>query len=214
MIVLIHQLKIFQLWHIPLKMHQMRILKISQSSIFLKSILVISWFWFFSALLINLIPLISTEFFNTLELNILISYLLTFVGIIIGAFYSSIYFSKKRSDSSIFISLFIISIISLGLAFSVGLKIYLLYSVFLLFISSIAVFIIIPMFFKLQEHSHDINRARVIACNNVFNSFFIILSGVFTIIIFSFFEKSNYILYVFSLINLLYLYFLIKLYEK
>ena len=76
-----------------------RILKISQSSIFLKSILVISWFWFFSALLINLIPLISTEFFNTLELNILISYLLTFVGIIIGAFYSSIFFSKKMADS-------------------------------------------------------------------------------------------------------------------
>ena len=168
----------------------------SQKSLLL-SVLGISWFWFFGATLLALLPVYGKEILNV-DSNVVTMFLAIFsVGIATGSF-----LSEKVNKGRLELGLIPLGSlgISLGLIFlylnsfnsysseiqsitnfiSSSTNVAILINLFV--IALFGGMFIVPLVTFLQLRSKKEERARIIATNNIVNALFMVLSGVFIII--------------------------------
>jgi 1-acyl-sn-glycerol-3-phosphate acyltransferase len=158
------------------------------------SILGISWFWLFGAVMLSLFPIIATDIVNADE-RLVTMFLTTFsVGIALGSLLCE-KLSRQRLElglvplGSIGITLFagLLAFLLRGLSpgpeavgsFSFLLTVrgaLILIDLFLL--SVFSGFLIVPLYTMMQERSAVESRSRVIAANNVINALFMVIAAL------------------------------------
>ena len=181
------------------------VLKQRRKSVFL-SVVGISWFWFLGATYLTQLPAFVKDYFYG-DSSVVTLFLVTFsVGIAIGSILCE-KLSRRR------IELGIVPFGSIGLTFF-GIMLY-FYSgldiqveqnseivlgylevlsyfegkmaIFSLFMIGVfGGFYTVPLYALVQKRTEPKYRSRVIAANNMLNAFFMVLSAVFAIVLFSF----------------------------
>ncbi len=179
---------------------EMWILLREKKSIF-NSILGISWFWFFGASVLSVLPVYCKNFLGVNE-QVVTAFLAMFtIGIGVGSM-----ICEKLSFRRVEIGL--VPLGSLGMTFFLfdlfvvrpdwivtaelmGLREFLSEPqgrrllVDFFFTSVFGGFFIIPLYALIQERSHAESRSRVIAANNVMNALFMVVASVLTMIFYA-----------------------------
>lgn len=180
-----------------------------------KSVLAISWFWFIGALLLTEFPLIIKEIIGG-NPSIVTLFLTVFsFGIISGAILSE-KFSKQKVEIGlvplgslgmiIFLTLFIFNLDGFEHLGDGNISIFLesTNSFFILinlfFVSLSGGLFTVPLYAFIQETSPPDIRSRIIGANNIINSFFMVLSAIFTVILFN--SGANLVTLLYSVVIL------------
>lgn len=176
-----------------------------------RSILGISWFWFFGATLLSQFPALVKDILGGNEHVVTLLLAIFSIGIGIGSL-----LCEKMSGHKIEIGLVPfgaigLSIFCFDLYFTLkmisplheaGIMIFIqhVHSMRLLFdfigLSIFGGFFMVPLYALIQSRSEDSVRSRIIAANNIMNSAFMVISALFAIVLFSFhFSIKDLILY-------------------
>ncbi|MDR3607003.1 MAG: MFS transporter [Oligoflexia bacterium] len=145
----------------------------------IRSILLISWFWFFGAVLLALLPAFCRDFLKTDAKRVTL-FLTTFsIGIGVGSILCSAlsrYWKENYlvSAGAIGMSLFCADLFLSGVHQG---RIF--FDLALLSISG-GVFIV-PLYTRMQTHSEPSHLSRIVAANNILNALFMVLSAFFVI---------------------------------
>jgi len=161
-----------------------------------RSILAISWFWFYGALLITQFPAYTKTVLNGDETVVTLLLIVFTLGVGIGSLTYK-YIARINIDSTIMtiaivgltifgFNLYIISpeiqsnLMLLGLSslLSTTTNWYILAD--LMLIGVFGGLLIVPLYTTLQELSNPAFRARIIAANNIFNALFMVIGAVVT----------------------------------
>jgi len=185
-----------------------------------RSILGISWFWFFGAVMMTQFPIYTKEFLNSGESVVILLLTLFSVGIGIGSI-----LSEKLSDGDIEIGLVPVGAIGLTIG---GIALYfstielpsfegkelftaseflsiegsfnIIVSIFC--IGVFGGFYTVPLYTLIQLRTKDSERSRVIAINNIINALFMVISAIYSIIMLKYFSVIELILSI-AIINIL-----------
>jgi 1-acyl-sn-glycerol-3-phosphate acyltransferase len=185
-----------------------------------KSILGISWFWFFGAVLMTQFPVFTKDFLHSGETVVILLLTLFSVGIGIGSI-----LTEKLSDGDIELGL--VPVGALGLTLGViclyfstlGLPAFtneslLTASQFMAIdnawkvIGSIFIigifggFYTVPLYTLVQMRTEDSERSRVIAINNIINALFMVVSAIYSILMLNYLTVLELLLSV-AIINIL-----------
>lgn len=185
-----------------------------------KSILGISWFWFFGAVLMTQFPVFTKDFLHSGETVVILLLTLFSVGIGIGSI-----LTEKLSDGDIELGL--VPVGALGLTLGViclyfstlGLPTFtnealLTASQFMAIdnawkvIGSIFIigifggFYTVPLYTLVQMRTEDSERSRVIAINNIINALFMVVSAIYSIVMLNYLTVLELLLSV-AIINIL-----------
>lgn len=185
-----------------------------------KSILGISWFWFFGAVLMTQFPVFTKEFLNSGETVVILLLTLFSVGIGLGSI-----LTEKLSDGDVELGL--VPVGALGLTIG-GILLYfstlslpaftsdtlLTASKFLYLDNSFGVigsiliigvfggFYTVPLYTLIQLRTKDSERSRVISINNIINALFMVISAIYSIIMLKYFTVLELLLSV-AIINII-----------
>ena len=193
------------------------------------SVLAVSWFWFFGAGVLSVLPIYVREFLNADE-NVVTIFLAMFtVGIGIGSFLCE-KMSYKRVEiglvpiGSIGMTLFLIDLFLVGSPWSSLETGSLTANAFLnspqswrllfdfMMMSIFGGLYIVPLYTLIQDRSDDETRSRVIAGNNIVNAIFMVASSILVVIFYMFKLDTAQIFLVFALLNMIisvYIYFVV-----
>ncbi|MBX3017923.1 MAG: MFS transporter [Bdellovibrionaceae bacterium] len=183
------------------------------------SVLAVSWFWFFGAGLLSILPIYCKEYLNVDE-SVVTAFLTMFtLGIGVGSL-----LCEKLSKTMVEIGL-----VPLG---SLGMSVFLLDLVFVapswdtfnappLNLSAFLAttegprlladflgcaifggFFIVPLFALLQERSHPESRSQVIAANNVMNAIFMVASSLMLMVFYAWKLTLPEMFLIFTTLNL------------
>ncbi len=161
------------------------------------SILGISWFWFIGAAIMSQIPSLTHDVLGADE-NVANLFIATFsIGVGVGSFWCNRIFSNVITTKYIFltsigISVFIIDLFFASRIASVSYEPEQLKSIYeflskkhywrilmdLFFLAVISGLYVVPLFTVMQYFSSPVYRSRVIAVNNLINSFFMASSTI------------------------------------
>ncbi len=168
---------------------------LKQSKAIFNSVFGISWFWFFGAAILSILPIYCKDFLGTSE-HVVTAFLAMFtLGIGIGSILCE-KLSFRRVEiglvpiGSIGMTLFLVSLyflkpdwivdsnhlLSLGEFLSSSIGRLLLSDFFLM--SVFGGFFILPLYTLIQERSQPETRSRVIAGNNILNAVFMVASSL------------------------------------
>lgn len=162
----------------------------SKNQVYL-AILGISWFWFLGAVIIAQLPLLTRETLGADE-NVATLFLAVFsIGVGVGSFLCNKLIGNKLTTKYVFVSAICLSIFSVDLYFasriaevsyqpvhlksifeflSKGHYLRILFDLF--FIAAFGGLYVVPLFAVMQYFTSPQYRSRVIAANNLINSFF------------------------------------------
>ena len=162
----------------------------SRTQVYL-SILGISWFWFLGAVILAQIPTLTHDTLGADETvaNLFLSVFT--IGVGVGAFWCNKIFVNKITTKYVFLSAIGISLFCIDLSFACRIasisyepehlksiaeflskKHYWRILIDLFFISAISGVYVVPLFAVMQYFSSPSHRSRIIAVNNLINSFF------------------------------------------
>lgn len=185
-----------------------------------RSILAISWFWFFGAIFMTQFPVFTKEFLNSGETVVILLLTLFSVGIGLGSI-----LSEKLSDGDIELGLvpvgafgltvggFYLYFATLGLP-EMGETALLTAEQFLNIQNSwnvvASIFIIgifggfytVPLYTLIQMRTEEKERSRVIAINNIMNALLMVISAIYSIIALNYLTVLELLLSV-AIINIL-----------
>jgi len=162
-----------------------------------QSILANSWFWFFGAIILTLFPVFAIEVLNG-NPKVAIVLLATFtIGIALGSFACSIFSAGRVELGLVPIGALGMSLFAWNLGSSeivAGDQMRDLMQVLavegvpwalfnLVMIAFFAGLFIVPLYTYMQTHSDESKRSRIIAVNNIINSLFMIVAGIFGIVL-------------------------------
>jgi hypothetical protein len=171
-----------------------------KSSVF-KSILAISWFWFFGATLLSQFPILVKEVIGSSASLVTIFLTVFSIGIVIGSLLcEKLSFSKVEIGLVPFGSLgmivflldFCFNLQSFEKLNSSELSVFLdadksyriLIDLFLL--SVFGGFFTVPLYAFIQEEAAPENRSRIIGANNILNAIFMVVAAVFAVLVVKF----------------------------
>lgn len=171
-----------------------------KSSVF-KSILAISWFWFFGATLLSQFPILVKEVIGSSASLVTIFLTVFSIGIVIGSLLcEKLSFSKVEIGLVPFGSLgmivflldFCFNLQSFEKLNSSELSVFLdadksyriLIDLFLL--SVFGGFFTVPLYAFIQEEAAPENRSRIIGANNILNAIFMVVAAVFAVLVVNF----------------------------
>ncbi len=183
------------------------------------SVLAISWFWFFGAGILSILPIYGKDYLNV-EGNVVTLFLAMFtVGVGTGSILCE-KLSGKRVElglvpiGSIGLTLFLVdlyfaslnwlpkpSLYSFNDFFANTSSIRILFDFFMMSVSG-GIFIV-PLYTLLQERSDIKSRARVIASNNIMNALFMVLSSVLVMGMYALKLTPPEMILAFAIMNLL-----------
>ena len=182
------------------------------------SVLGISWFWFFGAGILSVLPVYCKNYLGV-DQTVATAFLAMFtIGIATGCILCS-KLSFKRVEiglvpiGSLGMTLFLIDLyfivpswpmdpaVPLGLQqfFSYGESWHLLADFLLM--SVFAGFYILPLNTLIQERSHVESRARVIAANNILNAIFMVIASILVMVFYSLHFSHPQVFLVFAVLN-------------
>lgn len=159
------------------------------------SILANSWFWFFAAIVLTMFPVFAIEILSG-NPKVAILLLATFtIGIALGSLACSLFSGGRVELGLVPIGAIGISIFTWNLGSSTVLPSEemrtlmqvlaepgALWAVFnLIMIAFFSGLYIVPLYTYMQTHSCESQRSRIIAVNNIINSFFMVVAGGFGI---------------------------------
>lgn len=190
------------------------ILNFSKDKYLRKNIFFISWFWFIGSILISQLPVILESNYNDAQDITIYFYLIILFGVIFGAKFSVFYFKGNKNQKNIY-KFFILNSLSL---FLLGLSEFynLIYLVcgLLFMVSFISISYVIPLYVNIQKYSLNKDRSKVIACNNIWNAIFMIISGIYIVLLylleFSIHDALKYL----SILNIILMFYTYKLLGK
>jgi 1-acyl-sn-glycerol-3-phosphate acyltransferase len=191
-----------------------------ERSIFL-SILGISWFWFFGAGVLSVLPAYCRQYLHGSEALITLFLALFSVGIGIGSLLCGQLSAHKLElglvpFGSIGISLFCFDLFWVGCPASLrtgaathltviellmtagGLRI----ATDLLCLAIFGGFFIVPLYTLMQQRSEEGERSRIIAGNNILNALFMVIAAVLLVVLFRLQFSIPQIFLLFGLLNL------------
>ena len=200
-------------WDMIKRIHRVR-------SIFL-SILGISWFWFFGAGVLSVLPAYCRKYLHGSEALITLFLALFSVGIGIGSLLCGQLSARKLElglvpFGSIGISLFCFDLFWVGCPASLrtgvgahltvmdllvtagGLRI----ATDLLCLAIFGGFFIVPLYTLIQQRSEEGERSRIIAGNNILNALFMVTAAVLLVVLFRLQFTIPQIFLIFGLLNL------------
>ena len=174
----------------------------SKNQVYL-SILGVSWFWFLGGVILAQIPALTRETLGADE-AVANLFLATFsIGVGVGAFWCNKIFANKITTKYVFISAIGISLFCIDLSFGCRIasisyepeqlksvaeflsrKHYWRILVDLFMIAMISGLYIVPLFAVMQYFSSPAHRSRIIAVNNLINSFFMVGATVILSLLF------------------------------
>jgi 1-acyl-sn-glycerol-3-phosphate acyltransferase len=189
-------------------------------SVFL-SILGISWFWFFGAAILSVLPAYCRDFLHGEETLITMFLALFSVGIGIGSILCSRLSARKLElglvpFGSIGMSLFAFDLFLTGcpntLLLSTGELVTILkllasaggwrIVIDLLFLAIFGGFFIVPLYTLIQQRSDEAERSRVIAGNNILNALFMVAAAILLVFLFDLDFNIPQIFLLLALLNL------------
>ncbi|MCB0366394.1 MAG: MFS transporter [Bdellovibrionaceae bacterium] len=182
------------------------------------SVLGISWFWFFGAGILTVLPVYCKDYLGVNQ-NVVTAFLAMFtVGIGIGSLLCS-KLSFKRVEiglvpiGSLGMTIFLIDLFlvvpswTMDPTYPLGIKEFFGYreswrllSDFLL-MSIFAGFYILPLNTLIQERSHSESRSRVVAANNILNAFFMVVASVVVMAFYMLHFSHPQVFLVFAILN-------------
>ena len=180
------------------------------------SVLAISWFWFFGAGVLSVLPIYVNEYLKANE-SVLTVFLAMFtLGIGIGSMICEWVFSKKVGFrivplSSLAMTLFLLDLsyignpwpgvpqVTLNYFFSTLLGWRLLFD--FLMMSVFGGLFIVPLYTQLQQKSEKDSRSRVIAANNIFNAVFMVVTSLLIMLCYKFYFNARDILVLLAVMN-------------
>lgn len=171
-----------------------------KSSVF-KSILAISWFWFFGATLLSQFPILVKEVIGSSASLVTIFLTVFSIGIVIGSLLcEKLSFSKVEIGLVPFGSLGMIVFLldfcfnlqsfeklnssELSVFLDADKSYHILIDLFLL--SVFGGFFTVPLYAFIQEESAPENRSRIIGANNILNAIFMVVAAVFAVLVVKF----------------------------
>ncbi|MGZ6440797.1 MAG: MFS transporter [Pseudobdellovibrionaceae bacterium] len=179
---------------------EMWILLREKKAIF-NSILGVSWFWFFGATVLSVLPIYCKSFLGANE-QVVTAFLAMFtIGIGVGSIIcEKLSFERVEIGlvplGSLGMTIFLFDLFRVTPHWSIGSELMgleqflsepqgrrLLFDFF--FTSVFGGFFIIPLYALVQERSHSDSRSRVIAANNVMNALFMVTASILTMIFYS-----------------------------
>lgn len=171
------------------------IIKITREvrSVFL-SVLGISWFWFFGAVLLSVFPIYVKNILNGNEHLVTLFLALFSIGVAIGSVGCE-RLSRKRLElglvpfGTIGMTLFILDLYIVGVPSFVSDQVVGVVEIFkykesirilfdLLMLSVFSGFFIVPLYTFIQQRSRSEVRSRIIAGNNILNALFMVASAI------------------------------------
>lgn len=182
-------------WDMIRRIHRVR-------SVFL-SILGISWFWFFGAGVLSVLPAYCRQYLHGSEALITLFLALFSVGIGIGSLLCGQLSARKLElglvpFGSIGISLFCFDLFMVGcpasMTTSVGTPLTVMellvtagglrIATDLLCLAIFGGFFIVPLYTLIQQRSEEGERSRIIAGNNILNALFMVMAAVLLVVLF------------------------------
>jgi hypothetical protein len=169
---------------------------ISEKKEILYSILGISWFWFFGAAVLSILPVYCKDYLGVDE-QVVTTFLAMFtVGIGLGSILCEKLSFKRVELGLVPIGSLGITIFLIDLSFChpnwdtqvLGLKAFLDSGVGLrmmfdfLMMSVFGGFFILPLYTLIQERSHLESRSRVIAANNILNAVYMVVASLLVMV--------------------------------
>jgi 1-acyl-sn-glycerol-3-phosphate acyltransferase len=173
-----------------------------KNKVIFNSILGISWFWFFGAGVLSVLPIYVKEYLGANEDVVTLFLAMFTLGIGLGSVLSE-YFSFKRVElgivpiGSIGMTIFLLDLFFVTIPWSPGAAEAISLSYFTQFFQSWRLIIdfflmsvfggifIVPLYTILQERSEAKTRSRVIAANNILNAVFMVLASILVLIFYN-----------------------------
>ena len=175
-----------------------------------KNILFISWFWFIGSILISQLPVILESNYSDAQHMTLYFYLIILFGVISGAKFSVFYFKENKNQENIYKFFILNSFLLLILGFNEFYNFIYLICTLLFMVSFISISYVIPLYVNIQKYSLNKDRSKVIACNNIWNAIFMIISGVYIVLVYLFELSIHDALKYLSVLNIILMFYTYK----
>lgn len=192
----------------------------------INAIILISWFWLIGTVFLTQFPIFSKEIIKGDEKIVSLFLIIFSIGIAIGSlFYAKITKGKiniklaKIAIIGISVSMICLYFVSLNYQGFEGQNLtYFLNNGQLIILSMLLIAIcagiyVVPIYSSLQISAKNEFIARIIAINNIFNAFFMVLASIIMIILFKIDLKITEIFLIFAILNL-FMVFLMKNKDK
>ncbi len=187
-----------------------KILNYSKDEYLRKNILFISWFWFIGSILISQLPVILESNYSDAQHMTLYFYLIILFGVISGAKFSVFYFRENKNQENIYKFFILNSFLLLILGFNEFYNFIYLVCTLLFMVSFISISYVIPLYVNIQKYSLNKDRSKVIACNNIWNAIFMIISGIFIVLVYLFELSIHDALKYLSILNIILMFYTYK----
>lgn len=194
---------------------------LSKRQVFL-SILGISWFWFIGAIYLSQIPAFAKDIFKADQTVVTLFLSIFSIGVGVGSVACNTLFAKEISTKYVFLAAIGISVFGIDLFYAsqyqnpffhngdlIDFKGFLSVArswricIDLFLISALGGVYIVPLYAVMQYFSNSNFRSRVIAANNIINSFFMIASTLFVGVLINLNFSVPWVILTLSAINLL-----------
>lgn len=201
----------------PFKEYKSLWVIISEKKIIFNSVLAISWFWFFGAGILSVLPVYVKDMLNGNETIVTLFLAMFTIGVGIGSMVCEKLSFKKVEIGlvpigSVGMTLFLLDLYFVGSpwvgsAEVVNLKTFISSAggIRLLFdfimMSVFGGIFIVPLYTLLQERSDSSKRSRVIAANNIFNAFMMVLSSALILVLYAYQFNPVQVLAIFAGLN-------------
>ncbi len=147
-----------------------------------RTILVISWFWFFGAVILSLLPTFCRDFLHSDERTVTLFLASFSVGIGLGSLLCGLLAKTRLKGADVKAGAVGMSVFTADIFLAGAVEGRILFDLTMLAVSG-GLFIV-PLYTHMQNASEKSHRSRVIAANNILNAVFMVGSAVFVVAMF------------------------------